>query len=162
VYLSALSNHMERPCEHGNEPSSSLQGLEFLTSWQTINFWRSLLQEKLYHLISLISIIILSFLLRLHVPSYPFTSWFSTKFCVNCSSLPIVLHASTISFSFIVSLWSYLNNITSWSDVTGVGIAQSLQWRGTGWMTGVRFLAGAISFSSLHSVQIDYGFHPNS
>jgi hypothetical protein len=40
----------------------------------------------------------------------------------------------------------------------GVGIAQSVQRRATGWTTGVRFPAGQ-DFSLLHSVQTGSGAH---
>jgi hypothetical protein len=45
---------------------------------------------------------------------------------------------------------------------SGAGIAQSWQWRATGWVAVVRFPAGAKVLSLLHSVQTGCGAHPAS
>jgi hypothetical protein len=44
---------------------------------------------------------------------------------------------------------------------TGVGIAQPVKQRATGWMPRIRFPAGQ-DFSLLHAVQTDSGAHPSS
>jgi hypothetical protein len=41
-------------------------------------------------------------------------------------------------------------------------IAQSVLWQAMGWVTGVRFSAGARDLSLLHSVQTGSGAHPIS
>jgi hypothetical protein len=73
----------------------------------------------------------------------------------------IWLHAHTIIPLPCQSI-KYSRRMEKWSSHFRYMIAQSIQWRATGWTAWVRFPTGSKDFSLLHRVQTGSGAHPAS